>query len=124
MLLGIFSLPHQALQANITAKYRDKCYLSTACYSIQEKGDGGKAASLSIANVGGIFVVLLGGLALACVTACIEYLWTDSKENRSKKVRNYFCFIASHFISISPLGPQYSMFNELLTEKKIFINFY
>ena len=85
--MGIFSLPHQALQANITAKYRDQCHFSTACYSIQEKGDGGKAASLSIANVGGIFVVLLGGLALACVTACIEYLWTDSKENRSKKVR-------------------------------------
>ena len=54
---------------------------------IQEKGDGGKAASLSIANVGGIFVVLLGGLALACITACLEYVWTDRKVHRVKKVR-------------------------------------
>ena len=54
---------------------------------VQEKGDGGKAASLSIANVGGIFVVLLGGLALACLTACLEYVWTGRKVNRGKKVR-------------------------------------
>ena len=53
----------------------------------QEKGDGGKAASLSIANVGGIFVVLLGGLALACLTACLEYVWTGRKVERGKKVR-------------------------------------
>ena len=51
----------------------------------EEKPDSG-AAALSIANVGGIFVVLLAGLAIACVTACAEYVWTGSRHNREKKV--------------------------------------
>jgi len=41
----------------------------------QETPDSG-AAALSIANVGGIFVVLLTGLGIATITAITEYLWT------------------------------------------------
>ena len=52
----------------------------------QEKSESGKAASLSIANVGGIFVVLLAGLGVACITACVEYLWTGRQANRDRKV--------------------------------------
>ena len=53
---------------------------------MQEKSESGKAASLSIANVGGIFVVLLAGLGVACITACVEYLWTGRQANRDRKV--------------------------------------
>ena len=48
--------------------------------------------------MGGIFVVLLGGLALACVTACMEYLWTDRAESRTNKVSSLteiICFYIS-----------------------------
>ena len=75
--------------------------LSFIIFIIQEKGDGGKAASLSIANVGGIFVVLLGGLALACVTACMEYLWTDRADNRTKKVSSALYFRGTSTLNVS-----------------------
>ena len=53
---------------------------------LQEKSESGKAASLSIANVGGIFVVLLAGLGIACITAFVEYLWTGRKTRRARQV--------------------------------------
>ena len=36
--------------------------------------------------MGGIFVVLLAGLGVACITACVEYLWTGRQANRDRKV--------------------------------------
>ena len=35
----------------------------------------GGAAALGLSNVGGVFVVLIGGLTLACVIAFFETLW-------------------------------------------------
>ena len=80
-------MPSSRRQDCLCSELQTSFEISTIIFT-QEKGDGGKAASLSIANVGGIFVVLLGGLALACLTACLEYVWTGRKVERSKKVRN------------------------------------
>jgi len=52
----------------------------------EEKKDSSQAAALTIANVGGIFVVLLAGLAVACFTAFMEYLWMGRKIVRNKKL--------------------------------------
>ena len=35
----------------------------------------GGAAALGLSNVGGVFVVLIGGLTMACVIAFFENLW-------------------------------------------------
>ena len=35
----------------------------------------GGAAALGLSNVGGVFVVLIGGLTMACVIAFFETLW-------------------------------------------------
>ena len=34
---------------------------------------------MTLGHVGGVFVVLLGGCALACVMAFIEFLWKSRK---------------------------------------------
>ena len=52
----------------------------------QEKPESG-AAALSIANVGGIFAVLLVGLGIACITAVIEYVWIGRRITDDRKVR-------------------------------------
>jgi hypothetical protein len=57
----------------------------------QQKGGGqcyvatdSSAAAFGLANVGGVFVVLVGGLIIACIIAFLEYLWS----NRQKKFSN------------------------------------
>ena len=57
----------------------------------QQKGGGqcqvavdSSAAALGLANVGGVFVVLVGGLIIACIVAFLEYVWS----NRQKKFSN------------------------------------
>jgi len=42
---------------------------------------------LSLQNVGGIFVVLLAGMGIACVTAAIEYAWTKKARHREHRLR-------------------------------------
>lgn len=38
-----------------------------------------KASELSLANVGGVFVVLLAGMGLACLIAVFEFIWKSRK---------------------------------------------
>ncbi|KAK9880188.1 hypothetical protein WA026_010060 [Henosepilachna vigintioctopunctata] len=57
----------------------------------KEKRGGGKcsrdevlkttstANELSLANVGGVFVVLMGGMGVACITAVCEFVWKSRK---------------------------------------------
>ena len=65
--------------------------------------DKGKknANALAIANVGGIFVVLVIGLGLAFIVGILEFVWKAHKNSDEDKVRvkQYFpCF----FFSPSP----------------------
>ena len=38
-----------------------------------------KASELSLANVGGVFVVLMAGMGLACLIAVFEFIWKSRK---------------------------------------------
>ncbi|CAG0882501.1 unnamed protein product [Cyprideis torosa] len=40
---------------------------------------GGSANELGLANVGGVFVVLLGGIGIACLIAVCEFIWKSRK---------------------------------------------
>ncbi|KAH3735863.1 hypothetical protein DPMN_042421 [Dreissena polymorpha] len=56
---------------------------SGACVRDDKKDS--KASALGVENVGGIFVFLIGGLALAVVVAFIEFVWnskTNAREDR------------------------------------------
>lgn len=62
----------------------------------KEEGGGGQceqddnkqkdANALSIANVGGIFVVLLGGLSLSLIVAVLEFVWKANKNADEDRV--------------------------------------
>ncbi|KFM80329.1 Glutamate receptor, ionotropic kainate 2, partial [Stegodyphus mimosarum] len=45
----------------------------------EDKNKEGKANSLGVGNIGGVFVVLLCGLAVAFVAAVIEFFWNSRK---------------------------------------------
>jgi len=49
------------------------------CKEVQESG----AAALGLSNVGGVFVVLIGGLTLACIVAFCESLWNKRQLRRA-----------------------------------------
>ncbi|KAH7645139.1 glutamate receptor [Dermatophagoides farinae] len=57
--------------------------------SRDDKSKEGKANALGIENIGGVFVVLLGGLAVAIVTALIEFC-VHSKKN-AQNLRQSLC---------------------------------
>jgi len=57
----------------------------------QQKGGGqcyvaadSSAAALGLANVGGVFVVLVVGLFIACTMAVFEYLWSKRQKKLKK----------------------------------------
>lgn len=45
------------------------------------------ASELGLSNVGGVFVVLIGGMGVACVIAVCEFLWKSRKIAVDEKVR-------------------------------------
>ncbi|GAB6032835.1 hypothetical protein CHUAL_012037 [Chamberlinius hualienensis] len=46
---------------------------------------GGGANELGLANVGGVFVVLLGGMALACMIGVVEFVWKTRQTVREAR---------------------------------------
>lgn len=46
------------------------------------------ANELGLANVGGVFVVLLGGMGVACVIAVAEFVWKARKVAVEERVRS------------------------------------
>ena len=51
------------------------------------------AAALGIGNVGGVFVVLIGGLSLACIIAFCENLWNKRNVRRAALLVSFhLCF--------------------------------
>ncbi|KAG7173115.1 Glutamate receptor ionotropic, kainate 3-like 2, partial [Homarus americanus] len=45
----------------------------------EETVDAASAVDLGLENVGGVFVVMAGGCALACLTTCCEFMWKARK---------------------------------------------
>ena len=48
----------------------------------QDKSKDSKANPLSVKNIGGVFVVLLCGLALAIIVAVLEFCWNSKKNSQ------------------------------------------
>ena len=48
------------------------------CFQNEDENKA-KASELSLANVGGVFVVLLAGMGLACLIAVFEFIWRSRK---------------------------------------------
>lgn len=50
------------------------------CVSQDDTSKSSSAANeLGLANVGGVFVVLMGGMGVACVIAVCEFVWKSRK---------------------------------------------
>lgn len=48
------------------------------------------ANELGLANVGGVFVVLMGGMGVACVIAVCEFLWKSRKVAVDERVSLFY----------------------------------
>ena len=48
----------------------------------QDKSKDSKANPLSVKNIGGVFVVLLGGLLVAIIVAVLEFCWNSRKNSQ------------------------------------------
>lgn len=55
--------------------------------SRDDKSKEGKANALGVDNIGGVFVVLLGGLAVAIVTAIFEFCINSKRNAQNLRVR-------------------------------------
>lgn len=54
-----------------------------------EKGKESKANALGVDNIGGVFVVLLCGLAFAVIVAIFEFCYNSKKNALTEKVRQH-----------------------------------
>ncbi|GBO15982.1 Glutamate receptor ionotropic, kainate 5, partial [Araneus ventricosus] len=54
--------------------------------SRDDKNKDGKANALGVDNIGGVFVVLMCGLAVAVLTAIAEFCWNSKKSAQSARV--------------------------------------
>jgi ionotropic kainate glutamate receptor 2 len=77
--------------------------------SRDDKSKEGKANALGVDNIGGVFVVLLGGLAVAILTAIIEFCISSKKNAQNQRVRIYFhiFFSYTYFLSINKFANKY-----------------
>ena len=57
-------------------------------YLQKEEKRANEANELSLANVGGVFVVLLAGMGLACLIAVFEFIWKSRKLATDENVRH------------------------------------
>lgn len=90
----------------------NKWWKATGTCNRDENKKESKANALGVENVGGIFVVLLAGLALAVIVALIEFTWSSKRnasEDRVSKVctkkrlhENSSCQKSSHLVSWFP----------------------
>lgn len=51
-----------------------------------DSGKGSTGTALTLANVGGVFVVLLGGIACSWLIGILEFVWKTKRSNSTKKV--------------------------------------
>ena len=59
---------------------------SANCDGKESSATAGKASPLGVYNVGGIFVVLMGGLALSVIVGLIEFIVKSRKNAREDRV--------------------------------------
>lgn len=56
----------------------------------EEGSPAGKAAELGVDNVGGVFVVLMGGVIVGFFVSLCEFMWKARKNAKKDKVRREF----------------------------------
>lgn len=83
-----------------------KWWRNTGTCTTEDKKGESKANELGIANVGGIFVVLFVGLALAIVVAIVEFVIYSNKNAKTDKVRVYDAFGSTY---IERIGSNYGI---------------
>ena len=84
-----------------------------------DKNKDSTASSLDVRNVGGIFVVLFCGLALAIVVAVIEFLWNSRKNAATDRVtidHQKVGYLHIQSVHILVLFQQQSIWSEMLEE--------
>lgn len=85
----IFFQENQKIQKLYTKWWKEK---SGGKCNIEEPK---KSSALEVSNVGGVFVVLIGGMVVGFLIALIEFMWKAWKNARVDKVR--FAFFSNHF---------------------------
>ncbi|RWS13643.1 Glutamate receptor: ionotropic kainate 2-like protein [Dinothrombium tinctorium] len=78
-------------EKGVIQMFYDKWWKSPGltCIRDEMKNKDGKASALGLDNIGGVFVVLLCGLAFAVLTAVFEFFWKSRKTSKSS--RQSFC---------------------------------
>ena len=67
--------------------FYDKWWKSPGLTCIRDEiNKDGKASALGVDNIGGVFVVLLFGLAIAVLTAVFEFFWKSRKTSKTSGV--------------------------------------
>ena len=66
--------------------YKVRCFNFCLCFQDDTSKSSSTANELGLANVGGVFVVLMGGMGIACVIAVCEFVWKSRKVAIEEKV--------------------------------------
>lgn len=64
---------------DLNLKFQRKKSLRLNLYQDDTSKSSSAANELGLANVGGVFVVLMGGMGVACVIAVCEFVWKSRK---------------------------------------------
>ncbi|KAJ8677712.1 hypothetical protein QAD02_013499 [Eretmocerus hayati] len=86
--MGQLSLPFVGQGArgmSLNLPFLDSYFYQGSYWDETSKGTSA-ASELGLANVGGVFVVLVGGMGIACVIAVCEFLWKSRKIAVDEKV--------------------------------------
>lgn len=95
---AILKLQEDAIIHRLRKKWWEEMLGAGKCGAVASGGGG--AEELGIDNLGGVFVVLMGGMGVSCVIAVLEFIWHTRKVVR--KGRGSLC-------------------NEIMTELKFFL---
>ena len=73
----------------MNVKYQqDPFFYKQFSYFCEQGGDGdANSGQLGLANLGGVFIVLMGGVILSCLLAVAEFMWEARKIVKDKEVR-------------------------------------
>jgi len=79
---GILKLQENGILTQLRNRWWNEKYVpEEPCGS----GDDGNSAQLGLANLGGVFIVLLGGVIVSCLLAVCEYMWEARRIVRDKE---------------------------------------
>jgi hypothetical protein len=79
------------MQGNgFTNQMKKKTFAFIVDFSQDETSKSSSTANeLGLANVGGVFVVLMGGMGVACVIAVCEFVWKSRKVAVEERVSGF-----------------------------------